>query len=86
MRKKGKIQPDKILWRVISDGSPRLQETYDLAVAYLEGGSTYYVAEHVKAKRKQHLYTLIMKVRDIQRQWTETVTIRLTGFLPYQMR
>lgn len=52
MRKKGKIQPDKILWRVISDGSPRLQETYDLAVAYLEGGSTYYVAEHVKAKKK----------------------------------
>ena len=52
MRKKGKIQPDKILWRLISDGSPRLQETYDLAVAYLEGGSTYYVAEHVKAKKK----------------------------------
>lgn len=52
MQKKGKIQPDKILWRVISDGSPRLQETYDLAVAYLEGGSTYYVAEHVKAKKK----------------------------------
>lgn len=52
MRKTGKIQPDKILWRVISDGSPRLKETYDLAVAYLEGGSTYYVAEHVKAKKK----------------------------------
>ena len=52
MWKNGKIQPDKILWRVISDGSPRLQETYDLAVAYLEGGSTYYVAEHVKAKKK----------------------------------
>ena len=52
MQKKGKIQPDKILWRVVSDGSPRLQETYDLAVAYLEGGSTYYVAEHVKAKKK----------------------------------
>lgn len=52
MRKTGKIQPDKILWRVISDGSPRPKETYDLAVAYLEGGSTYYVAEHVKAKKK----------------------------------
>lgn len=52
MRSKGKIQPDKILWRVISDGSPRFEETYDLAVAYLEGGSTYYVAEHVKAKKK----------------------------------
>lgn len=52
MRKTGKIQPDKILWRVISDGSPRFEETYDLAVAYLEGGSAYYVAEHVKAKKK----------------------------------
>ena len=52
MRSIGKIQPDKILWRVISDGSPRFEETYDLAVAYLEGGSTYYVAEHVKAKKK----------------------------------
>lgn len=52
MRSTGKIQPDKILWRVISDGSPRFEETYDLAVAYLEGGSTYYVAEHVKAKKK----------------------------------
>ena len=52
MRKKGKIQADKILWRVVSEGSPRFQETYDLAVAYLEGGSTYYVAEHVKAKKK----------------------------------
>ena len=52
MRRTGKFQPDKILWRVISDGSPRFKETYDLAVAYLEGGSTYYVADHVKAKKK----------------------------------
>ena len=52
MRRTGKFQPDKILWRVISDGSPRFEETYDLAVAYLEGGSTYYVADHVKAKKK----------------------------------
>lgn len=52
MRKTGKFQPDKILWRVISDGSQRFEETYDLAVAYLEGGSTYYVADHVKAKKK----------------------------------
>nr|WP_288707368.1 glycosyltransferase [uncultured Dorea sp.] len=52
MRRTGKFQPDKILWRVISDGSQRFEETYDLAVAYLEGGSTYYVADHVKAKKK----------------------------------
>lgn len=52
MRKIKQIQPDKILWRVLSDGSERFDETYDLAVAYLEGGSTYYVADHVKAKKK----------------------------------
>lgn len=48
----GKIMPDKILWRVISDGSEQFDETFDLAVAYLEGASTYYVADHVKARRK----------------------------------
>ena len=48
----GQVQWDKLLWRVISDGSEVFPEEYDLAVAYLEGGSTYYVANHVKAKRK----------------------------------
>lgn len=52
MRKRGKVLPDKLLWRVLSDGADRLQEEYDLAVAYLEGGSTYYVADWVKAKSK----------------------------------
>lgn len=52
MIKKRKIWPDKLLWRVISDGSPRLKEKYDLAVAYLEGGSTYYVADYVNADKK----------------------------------
>ncbi len=48
----GKIRPDKLLWRVLSDGAPRFAEEYDLAIAYLEGGATYYVADHVKAKKK----------------------------------
>lgn len=52
MVKKHKIWPDKLLWRVISDGSPRLKERYDAAVAYLEGGSTYYVADYVNADKK----------------------------------
>lgn len=52
MRKKGKIMPDKLLWRLLSDGAPKIQEEYDLAVAYLEGGATYYVADCVKAKKK----------------------------------
>lgn len=52
MLKKGKIWPDKLLWRVVADGSPRLKDRYDLAVAYLEGGSTYYVADYVNADKK----------------------------------
>ena len=45
-------QPVKLLWRVLSDGADRLDETFDLAVAYLEGGSAYYVADHENAKKK----------------------------------
>lgn len=52
MSKAGKILPDKLSWRLLSDGAPVPEEEYDLAVAYLEGGSTYYVADHVKAKKK----------------------------------
>lgn len=52
MLKARKIMPDKILWKVLSDGAERFDETYDLAIAYLEGGSTYYVADHVKALQK----------------------------------
>ncbi len=46
------IQWDKLLWRVLSDGAPFSGKQYDLAVAFLEGGSTYYVADHVSALRK----------------------------------
>ena len=52
MGRQGKFQADKLLWRMLSDGSLRLEETFDLAVAWLEGGAAYYVAEHVKAARK----------------------------------
>ena len=52
MLKKGKILLDKLFWRLLSDGAPKIQEEYDLAVAYLEGGATYYVADYVKAKKK----------------------------------
>lgn len=43
---------DKMLWRTVSDGALRFNKRYDLAVAYIEGGSTYYVADHVKARKK----------------------------------
>jgi glycosyltransferase involved in cell wall biosynthesis len=52
MRKAGRMQVDKLLWRLASDGAERFDTTYDLAVAYLEGGSAYYVADHVRAKKK----------------------------------
>lgn len=52
MRKVGNIQISKLFWRVASDGAERFDTTYDLAVAYLEGGSAYYVADHVHADKK----------------------------------
>ena len=52
MQKSGKILPDKLCWRLLADGAPLIRKEYDLAVAYLEGGATYYVADHVKAKKK----------------------------------
>lgn len=52
MQKRKRILPDKLLWRVLSDGGRSDDVSYDLAIAYLEGGSAYYVADHVKAARK----------------------------------
>lgn len=52
MIKKGSVSTDKLLWRVLSEGAPVWDTEYDLAVAFIEGGSTYYVADHVKAAKK----------------------------------
>lgn len=52
MMKTGGLLPDKLLWRLLSDSADRFDEAYDLAVSYLEGGSAYYVADHVKAEKK----------------------------------
>lgn len=52
MLKKKQVLLDKLLWRALSDGGERFDIRFDLAVAYLEGGSAYYVADHVKADRK----------------------------------
>lgn len=52
MLKKRRVLPDKLLWRILSDGGQIFNEHYDLAVAYLEGGSTYYVTDHVNADKK----------------------------------
>lgn len=42
----------KLFWKLLSDHAKRQEETYDLAVAYIQGASTYYVMDHVKAKKK----------------------------------
>ena len=52
MLRRGSFSKEKLLWRVLSDGAPRWDTSYDLAVAYLEGGSSYYVADHVNAAKK----------------------------------
>ena len=49
---KKRLLPDKLLWRVLSDGGMVLPEEYDLVVSYLEGGAAYFVADHVKAAKK----------------------------------
>lgn len=46
------LKKDKLLWKVISDATVDIDTEYDAAIAYIEGGSTYYLADHVKAKRK----------------------------------
>lgn len=52
MLKKHRFSLEKLMWRIISDGSVPQEETYDLAIAYLEGGSAYYVSDHIKANQK----------------------------------
>lgn len=52
MFKGGKLYPDKLLWRALADSGQRTDQVYDLAVAYLEGGSAYYVADYVRAQKK----------------------------------
>ncbi len=52
MLKSRQFAADKLVWRVWSDAAPTDSKAYDLAVAFLEGGATYYVADHVKAAQK----------------------------------
>ncbi len=52
MLRKKRVQLDKLLWRIVSDGGDYPGEEYDLAIAFLEGAATYFVADHVRAKKK----------------------------------
>ena len=48
----GRVQAEKLVWRLLSAGAQAPGETYDLAVAYIEGAAAYYVADRVKAHHK----------------------------------
>ena len=53
MLKKGKIWPDKLLWRVMSDSGqadPGSILIWQWPIS--EGGSTYFVHDYVEAKKK----------------------------------
>ena len=52
MAKNRRFSADKLLWRILSEGAQRFDISFDLAVAWLEGASAYYVAEYVKAGKK----------------------------------
>jgi glycosyltransferase involved in cell wall biosynthesis len=52
---KRRLQPDKLLWRMMAEGAPRFPAGFDMAVAWMEGGAAYYVADYVKADRKAAL-------------------------------
>ena len=61
MRKAGRVFPEKLLWKPISDGTAPMAGEYDLAVAFIEGASTYYVADKVKAKTKAAFFHIDYK-------------------------
>ena len=42
----------KLFWMLLARDARRFDEEYDLAVAFIEGAATYYVADYVKARRK----------------------------------
>ena len=49
---KRRIMLDKLLWRLLAESRGDLEESYDLAMAWIEGASAFYVADHVKAAKK----------------------------------
>lgn len=53
---KKNIKLEKLLWRIMADSAGRTKTKYDLAVAYIEGGSTYYVHDYVHATRKMTFF------------------------------
>lgn len=51
-RKSGRLQYDKLLWRILAEGHRPIKGDFDLAVAYIEGAATYSLAKRVDANHK----------------------------------
>ena len=51
-KKQGSVKFPLLAWRILADYARRSTEPYDLAIGYLEGAATYYVADYVSAKVK----------------------------------
>ncbi len=49
---KGGFRFDRLLWQAVADGGERINEHFDTAIAYIEGGSAYYVDRYVHADHK----------------------------------
>lgn len=50
--KTGRVDGKKLLWKFLADTAAAQEETYDLAVAYIQGAATWYLAERVRAVKK----------------------------------
>jgi len=50
--KNKKTDIKKLCWKPASDIAPVIDEEFDLAVGYLQGAATYYVMDHVNARKK----------------------------------
>lgn len=52
MLKNGRLMTDKLLWQAMAMGAKRFDINFDMAVAFFEGGSTYYVSNYVNASKR----------------------------------
>lgn len=52
MRRSGNVVTKNLLWKAVSDGTEPPAKKYDLAIAFIEGASAYYVADKVSASVK----------------------------------
>ncbi|MCL2171280.1 MAG: glycosyltransferase [Defluviitaleaceae bacterium] len=50
--RRGKLRLDKLFWLLLAKTTPPQKARYDLAIAFMEGAATYYVAERAQAAKK----------------------------------